>query len=71
MIAETSKEVRFSTIRGIRSILVFPMKLIARIPHGGYVPGQIIHIEIRKKHDSSDTISKFKVEFVRVRTRYE
>lgn len=43
-----------------------PVELVARIPAGGYVPGQTIHVEICLNNQSYKQITQLKLELVRV-----
>lgn len=44
----------------------YAIKLIARTPVGGFVPGQLINLEINVTNQSNEDISQITVELVKV-----
>lgn len=43
-----------------------PLKIVARMPVGGYTPGQTINLELNVNNQSDQPVSEFSVQLIKV-----
>lgn len=47
-----------------------PLKITARAPVGGYVPGQVINLEFQVNNKSDQNVTEFTVKLIKVSAKY-